>query len=176
MMPAEKANIVLVGMPGAGKSTLGVILARAQRMSFVDTDLLVQERAGRLLQEILDEEGPETFRQIEEDVILSLACSNTVIATGGSVVYSNRAMRHLKAGGTVVYLRIPFGEMERRLSNITTRGVVLLQGETLREMYDERVPLYEQYADITADCGTGDFEECIALLAEELETARKDRE
>ena len=156
-----RSNIVITGLPGAGKSTLGVILAKALMMRFVDTDLLIQEEDGRLLQEILDAEGPEAFTAIEERAVLGLASRNTVIATGGSVVLSERAMQHLKEGGIVLYLPISFAEMERRLSDITTRGVVLREGESLREMYDERVPLYEKYADITLPCGDGRFEACV---------------
>jgi shikimate kinase len=169
---AKKANIVLVGMPGAGKSTLGVILAKALGWKFVDTDLAIQEREGRLLQEILDTDGPNAFRRIEEAVVLSLACRNTVIATGGSVVYSEKAMAHLSKDGVVIYLPITFAEMERRLINITTRGIVLVNGENLRAMYDERVPLYERYADIVVGCEGGHFEECVATALCELERFR----
>lgn len=153
-------NIVLIGMPGAGKSTMGVILARALRMNFVDADIVIQQQEGRLLQEIIDAEGPDAFRHSEEQAILSLDCSNTVIATGGSVVYSERAMAHLKRNAIVVYLRISFAAMERRLGDITSRGIVLHRGRGLRGMYDERAPLYERYADITADCTDRHFAEC----------------
>lgn len=154
-------SIILIGMPGAGKSTAGVILAKALRMRFIDTDILVQERTGRLLQEILDEEGPAAFHAIEEETILTLCPKNTVVATGGSVVCSEAAMAHLKSTGVVVYLEISYGEMERRLKNITTRGIVLLPGQSLRQMYDERVPLYEKYADITIGCSEEDFETVV---------------
>ena len=123
-------NIVLIGMPGAGKSTVGVVLAKTLGMWFVDTDLLIQERAGRMLQEILNEDGPDAFRRIEEEAILSLRPRRAVIATGGSVVYSGDAMAHLKAGGVIVYLEVPYAEMEARLKNITTRGIVLLPGQS----------------------------------------------
>ncbi len=139
-------NIVIIGLPGAGKSTMGVILAKALGMKFIDTDILIQEDSGRLLQEIIDEEGVEAFKTIEERTILSLRCRNTVIATGGSVVFSGRAMEYLKSDGIVLYLEISFEEMVRRLGTITGRGIVLVRGQGLREMYDQRVPLYEKYA------------------------------
>jgi shikimate kinase len=161
-------NIVLIGMPGAGKSTVGVILAKALRRHFLDTDIVIQEHAGRLLQEIIDTDGPAAFKKLEEETVLSLHRRNAVIATGGSVVFSERAMEQLKTEGVVVYLKISFGEMEKRLRNITTRGIVLSRGETLRDMYNERVPLYERYADITVDCSGEDFEDCVGSVIEEL--------
>jgi len=164
-------SIILIGMPGAGNSTAGVILAKALRMRFVDTDLLIQERTGRLLQEILNREGPAAFHAIEEETILSLRPKNAVIATGGSVVLSDAAMAHLKSTGVVVYLEISYGEMERRLKNITTRGIVLLPGQSLRQMYEERVPLYEKYADITIDCSKEDFETVVGNVIETLPPA-----
>jgi len=161
-------NIVLIGMPGAGKSTAGVILAKTLRRNFIDTDILLQERSGRLLQDIIDTDGPDAFRKLEEETILSLHCRNTVIATGGSVVFSGRAMEHLRKDGVVVYLKVSFGTMERRLRNIRTRGIVLSRGETLREMYDERVPLYELYADITVSCSGEDFETVVGRVIDEI--------
>jgi len=164
----HQRNIVLIGMPGAGKSTVGVVLAKTLGMRFVDTDLLIQERAGRMLQEILNEDGPDAFRRIEEEAILSLHPRRAVIATGGSVVYSGDAMAHLKAGGVIVYLEVPYAEMEARLKNITTRGIVLLPGQSLREMYDERIPLYERHADITIACLGKDLESVVEDLIEAL--------
>ncbi|MFA5415227.1 MAG: shikimate kinase [Methanoregula sp.] len=161
-------NIVIIGMPGAGKSTMGVILAKTLGRNFIDTDIVIQEKSGRLLQEIIDDEGPETFLAIEEKTMMSLHCHNAVIATGGSVVFSERAMEHLKSGGIVVYLRISFEEMVRRLNNITTRGIVLVAGQSLHEMYTQRIPLYERYADITIDCSEDDFEHCIGNVIDEL--------
>ncbi|MHB8053472.1 MAG: shikimate kinase, partial [Methanoregula sp.] len=122
-------NIIIIGMPGAGKSTVGVILAKTLGMNFTDTDIVIQETSGRLLQEIIDTEGPESFLKIEENAILSLQGQNAVIATGGSVVFSGRAMEHLKRDGVVLYLAISFEEMARRLNNITTRGIVLVAGQ-----------------------------------------------
>jgi shikimate kinase len=161
-------NIVLIGMPGAGKSTAGVILAKALRRHFIDTDILIQEQAGRLLQEIIDTDGPEAFKKLEEETVLSLRRRNAVIATGGSVVFSRRAMEHLKKDGIVVYLKISFEEMEQRLRNITTRGIVLSRGETLRGMYDRRVPLYEEYADLTVACSGEDFETVVGKVIDAL--------
>ncbi|WP_292427799.1 shikimate kinase [Methanoregula sp.] len=167
-------NIILIGMPGAGKSTVGVILAKALGRTFIDTDIVIQENAGRLLQEIIDREGPDAFLKIEEKTILSLHCHNSVIATGGSVVFSQKAMESLKKEGVVIYLAISFEEMEERLRNITTRGIVLFSGESLSDMYHERVPLYEKYADITVDCSKGDFEKIVEKVIGELD--RTDRE
>ena len=161
-------NIVLIGMPGAGKSTVGVILAKAKKKKFIDTDLLIQEKTGRHLQEILDKDGPAAFRTVEEETVLSHAFKNTVIATGGSVVFSERAMEQLKKEGVVVYLKISFDEMEKRLRNITTRGIVLSRGETLRDMYNERVPLYEKYAAVTVECSDEDFEAVVANVIRKL--------
>ena len=163
-------NIVIIGMPGAGKSTMGVILAKTLGRNFTDTDIVAQETSGRLLQEIIDKEGTGAFLETEEKTILSLHCHHAVIATGGSVVFSEKAMEHLKKDGVVIYLNISFEEMVRRLNNITTRGIVLAAGQSLREMYDKRFPLYEKYADITIDCSDGDFENCIGNIIDELHT------
>ena len=160
-------NIVIIGMPGAGKSTMGVILAKALGRTFVDTDIVIQEQAGQLLQEIIDTAGPGAFLRIEEKTVLSLDFRNAVIATGGSVVFSRRAMEHLKRDGVVIYLKISFEEMVRRLGNITTRGIVLVKGQGLREMYDQRVPLYEEYADIIVEC-SDNFEDSIGDVIGEL--------
>ncbi len=161
-------NIILIGMPGAGKSTVGVILAKTLGMKFTDTDIAVQESAGRLLQEIIDEEGTGAFLAIEERTILSRHFHHAVIATGGSVVFSESAMEHLKRDGVVIYLKISFEEMTQRLRNITTRGIVLIAGQSLRDMYDQRIPLYEKYADITIDCSDDDFENIVERVIDEL--------
>lgn len=161
-------NIILIGMPGAGKSTVGVILAKTLGMNFIDTDIAIQENSQRLLQEIIDTDGPDAFKTIEEKTILSLHCRNAVIATGGSVVFSERAMEHLTQKGVVVYLKISFEEMEKRLRNITTRGIVLSRGETLYEMYNKRIPLYETYANITIDCSKDDFEIIVHKIVADL--------
>jgi shikimate kinase len=165
-------NIVLIGMPGAGKSTAGVILAKTLGMNFTDTDIAIQEQEGRLLQEIIDTEGPDSFLKIEEKALLSLHGRNAVIATGGSVVFSRRAMEQLKRDGVVVYLKVSFAEMEKRLQNITTRGIVLHAGQSLRDMYNERVPLYEKYADITIDCSEVDFETVVEKVIRELKNRK----
>lgn len=162
------SSIVLIGMPGAGKSTVGVILAKTLGMTFIDTDIVVQERAGRLLQKIIDGEGAEGFLAIEEMTVCSLHVKDAVIATGGSVVLSAKAMAHLREDGVIVYLAISFAEMEKRLRNITTRGIVLPAGQGLRDMYDQRVPLYEKYADITVACSGEDFEAVVDKIVREL--------
>ncbi len=144
-------NIVLIGMPGVGKSTVGVILAKLLGYQFVDADILIQNREGRLLHEIISEEGVDGFIEIENQVNSEINADRTVIATGGSVVYGREAMEHLKAIGTVVYLKLSYEELSKRLSNIKGRGVVLREGQTLMALYKERTPLYEKYADVIVD-------------------------
>lgn len=163
-----RENIVLIGMSGAGKSTLGVLLAKALGKSFTDTDLVIQQREGRLLQGIIDEDGIEAFLKIEESAVLSVSDKNSVIATGGSVVYSDTAMSFLRENGTVVYLRVDFEELSHRLSNITTRGIVFKHGSDLSEVYAERLPLYEAYADLTVDCTGRSVEESVSEILERL--------
>lgn len=165
----KNRNIILIGMPGSGKSTLGVLLAKALGRRFVDTDLLIQEREGRLLQDIIDNDGIEKFLQIEEQVLLSVDVEHAVIATGGSVVYEPKAMAHLSQLGTVVYLKLGYKALARRLGNLEKRGVVLRPGQTLRMLYDERVPLYEKYANITVDCGGQDIEHTLRRVRRALE-------
>lgn len=152
-------NIVLIGMAGSGKSTLGVLLAKTLGMPFIDTDLIIQEREKDLLQNIIDSKGIEQFLQIEETAILSSRLEGTVIATGGSVVYSELAMSFLRKNGIMVYLKVDFEEIEKRIMNITTRGIVMGKGKSLKDTYYERVALYEKYADIIVEGGSKNIEE-----------------
>ena len=159
------ANVVLIGMPGCGKSTVGVLLAKALGMVFVDTDVVLQAKERRKLQTIINEIGIDAFLLREEEAILGLDCDRTVIATGGSVVYGRRAMAHLHAHGLVVYIRLPYELIASRLSNLATRGVTLRPGQTLRDLYDERVPLYEAEADIVFDAQNADIEQTVERIA-----------
>lgn len=144
-------NITLIGMPGAGKSTLGVVLAKVLGYQFLDSDLLIQKEEKRKLSKIIEEEGIEGFKNIENRVNASIETDETVIATGGSVVYCEEAMEHLKSIGKVVYLKLSYKSIAKRLGNLKGRGVVLKKGQTLKDLYDERIPLYEKYADIVID-------------------------
>ncbi len=144
-------NVILIGMPGVGKSTIGVMLAKKLGYEFVDSDLLIQSREKRLLKEIIAEEGLDGFLEIEADVNAEVDIENVVLATGGSVVYKERAMKHLKEIGTIVYLKVSYEELEKRLGNLKERGVALKEGQTLKDLCDERCPLYEKYADIIVD-------------------------
>ena len=163
------SNIVLIGMPGCGKSTVGVLLAKALGMAFMDTDVVFQAKEGRKLQSIIEEIGVDGFLQKEEEVILGLDCRKTVIATGGSVVYGKRAMEMLHKNGTVIYIRLPFAEIERRLNNLATRGVTLRDGQTLEMLYQERIPLYEREADIVFDASDSTIDQTVAALARRIE-------
>lgn len=147
-----KSNVVLIGVPGCGKSTCGVIVAKMLLKNFFDTDLLIQNIEGISLQDIIDTKGIEYFEKAEEEAILNLDIKGTVIATGGSVVYSDKAMEHLKSLGTVIFLNLGFENMEKRIRNFKTRGVVMRKGNTLLDMYNERLPLYKKWADITINC------------------------
>ena len=145
-------NIILIGMPGAGKSTVGVVLAKKLGYAFMDADLVIQVREGKLLHEIISEQGVEGFWQVEEEVNESILTERTVIATGGSAVYGDRAMTHYKGIGKVVYLALPLEDIRERLGNLDERGVTLREGQDLAALYEERIPLYEKYADITINC------------------------
>ncbi|MBO5609627.1 MAG: shikimate kinase [Eubacterium sp.] len=159
-------NITLIGMPASGKSTVGVILAKILGLSFVDTDLVIQQREGALLCDIISERGLEGFLKAEESAVLSISPSNTVIATGGSVVYSEAGMEYLKSLGKVVYLKVEKEDLFKRLHNIKQRGVVLSPGETLDEMYAARSVLYEKYADIVIDETNASVEETVEMIRE----------
>lgn len=163
-----KENIVLIGMPGVGKSTLGVVLAKELGFQFVDADLLIQERENRLLKEIIAEDGVEGFLKIENDVNASIRAEKTVIATGGSVIYGSDAMEHLKEIGTVVYLKLDYETLDSRLGNLKGRGVVLKDGQTLKDLYDERIPLYEKYADVIVDEGGLDLEQTLTQVLKQI--------
>ena len=148
-----KDNIILIGMPGAGKSTLGIVLAKIMNYDFVDADLVIQQQCDKTLERIIDACGPEGFIEVENQVLINMTAEHTVIATGGSAVYSDEAMQHLGSIGRVVYLKISYDELRGRLADLSERGVVMKggRGMSLRELYDERKPLYERYADITVD-------------------------
>ncbi len=145
-------NIILIGMPGCGKSTVGVVLAKAANMDFIDSDLVIQKQTGKRLSQIIEESGDDAFREIENRINAALEAENSVIATGGSAIYGEDAMRHFKAIGTVVYLRLSYEAVADRLGDLHARGVTMTPGWTLRNLYDERVPLYEQWADLAIDC------------------------
>jgi len=164
-------NIVLIGMPGVGKSTVGVLLAKAVSRGFVDTDVYIQAGERLLLQDILDAEGIAAFRAIEERRILALKCSGHVIATGGSVVYSDAAMRHLKRGGVVVYLKLPLALQMAHGTNLDSRGVVIEPGQSFAALFSERQPLYARYADITLDCVGLNHEQTVSRIMEKLDSA-----
>ncbi len=159
-----KSNIVLIGMPGVGKSTLGVILAKILGYRFLDADLVIQEREGKLLREIIAEKGVEGFMAVENEVNASLDCQKTIIATGGSVIYGKEAMEHLREIGEVIYLKANFDDIDKRLSNLKGRGVVLKDGQNLKMLYEERTPLYEKYADVIIDETECDIEETIKKI------------
>ena len=145
-------NLILIGMPGCGKSTVGVVLAKALAMDFIDSDLVIQKEMGMKLAQLIDQHGDEGFRAIENRINAELTAENSIIATGGSVVYGEDAMRHLEDIGTVIYLKLSYEAIEDRLGDLHARGVTIQPGWTLRDLYNERVPLYEKWADITVDC------------------------
>lgn len=144
-------NIVLIGMPAAGKSTVGVVLAKRLCFFFEDTDLLIQNKYNVSLKELISANGIEGFLNIEEEICSSLSCTNSVIATGGSVIYRGHAMKRLQDLGIMVYLKVSLSELEKRMGDLTARGVILGQGQTLTELYDERTPLYEKWSNIIVD-------------------------
>ncbi len=161
-------NITLIGMPGAGKSTIGVILAKSLLMDFQDTDLTIQRKTGKSLCQLLDEKGTDGFLALENDIISMETFNNTVIATGGSAIYGEEAMSRLGRGGTVIFLDVAADELEKRLSNIKTRGVAMKKGTTVKELYDERRPYYLKYADIILDCTGLTAEECVDKIVAKL--------
>ena len=161
-------NITLIGMPGAGKSTIGVVLAKVLGYQFLDSDLLIQKQEKRRLSEIIEEEGYKGFKDVENRVNASIEAENTVIATGGSVVYCEEAMEHLKYIGTVVYLKLSLNALSKRLGNLKGRGVLLREGQNLTDLYEERTPLYEKYADIVIDEEGKDLEASLEILLKTL--------
>ncbi|MDO4678798.1 MAG: shikimate kinase [Eubacteriales bacterium] len=165
-------NVTLIGMPGAGKSTLGVVLAKVLGYEFLDSDLLIQKQEKKRLSRIIEEKGTEGFMAVENRVNASIEAENTVIATGGSVVYCDEAMQHLKSIGRVVYLKLSLEAVSRRLGNLKGRGVVLKDGQTLKELYEERTPLYEKYADIVVDEEGKDLEASLQAVLEILNSEK----
>jgi len=170
-MPAlnPEDNVVLIGMPGVGKSTVGVLLAKVMSRDFIDTDVVIQARECRTLQDIIDQEGLASFRLIEERHILMSAYSGTVIATGGSVVYSGPAMEYLRERGVVVFLDVSLGRLKERLTNLAVRGVAMGAGQSLESLYEERMPLYRRFADVTVDCEDLNHEQVVERVARVLE-------
>lgn len=161
-------NIVLIGMPGAGKSTVGVLLAKSLLMDFTDTDLIIQKKTKNALCDIISEKGTDYFIELEEKIILGEDFINTVIATGGSAVYGERAMEKLREKGICIYLSVDLPELIKRLGDITTRGIAMDKGTGIPELYGIRAPLYEKYADITVDCTDKTPEECVDIIVKEI--------
>lgn len=161
-------NIVLIGMPGCGKSTVGVVLAKALGMDFVDSDLLIQRSQGMHLHQIIEKVGDEGFRQIENQVNADIQSDNCVIATGGSVVYGQQAMEHLRSIGTVVYLQLTYEQVQERLGDLHARGVTMKPGQTLRDLYEERTPLYEHWAHQTISCDGLQLRQVVGKILSQL--------
>ncbi|MEE1242852.1 shikimate kinase [Frisingicoccus sp.] len=165
-------NIILIGMPGAGKSTVGVVLAKSLGYNFIDSDLVIQAETGKRLFEIIEEEGIDGFLAVENQINAKLQTHHAVIATGGSVIYGEEAMEHLKSIGKVVYLKVSYESLRKRLGDLLKRGVAIRNGSTLLDLYNERVPMYERYADITVDAqdkGIREVMEAIEAALEEQE-------
>jgi shikimate kinase len=167
-MAKPQINIVLIGMPGSGKSTIGSMLSKSLSMDFMDTDILIQNREGRSLQEIVDSDGPMGLRMAEERALLNIDCNNNIIATGGSAVYSHDAMRHLGANGVIVFLDVNLVALKSRIDNYELRGLAKQPGQTLEELFMERFHLYRKYAQVTIDCNalTTQDEVCKAIIKE----------
>ena len=161
-------NIVLIGMPGSGKSTVGVVLAKALGLRFVDVDLLIQEREGALLQELIDRRGVERFLDLERDAVLSLNCRGTVIAPGGSCVCREESIAHMRRLGTVVYLSLSLEDVAGRIRNLSSRGIALSPGQTLADVYRYRVPLYQRCAHITVPAEGQSLAETVEAVKKAL--------
>lgn len=165
----SKSNIVMIGMPGAGKSTVGVVLAKTMGMGFVDVDLVICQINGGSLQEIVDRTSHEEFLKLEGSAAKTLVCSRSIIATGGSMIYSADAMEHLKEMGVVIYLKAQLSDLEARITNMQTRGIAFKPGETLADLYAERTPLYEKWADITVEVSSdASIEETAKRIKSEI--------
>ncbi len=174
-MPQDLSNIVLVGMPASVKSTVGVLLAKLTSRDFVDTDVLIQRSEGRSLQDIVDTEGHMALRRIEENALLGLDCHNHVIATGGSAVYSQAAMKHLKSDGIVVFLDADLPTLKSRVRNFGTRGLAKRPDQSFADLFEERFFLYTKYADVTVDCTDLTQDEVCARIVNELKTGKLTR-
>ncbi|MBR2001674.1 MAG: shikimate kinase [Firmicutes bacterium] len=168
-----KKSVVLIGMPAAGKSTVGVVLAKTLGKQFVDTDLLIQDREGMLLQEIINTKGNDYFRQVEEEVLSELDLDHAVIATGGSAIYYPKAMENLAKLGPIIYLQLSVPTLKKRLSNIKTRGITMAPGQTIEDLARARIPLYEAYADIVMPTEGLDVEETIERICIALKNFKK---
>lgn len=161
-------NIILIGMPGAGKSTVGVVLAKKLGYTFIDSDIVIQDEKGMLLHELITKFGIDGFNEIENEVNSKINVKNSVIATGGSAVYGKEAMEHFKSIGQVVYLKLPYDEIENRLGDLNERGVSIKKGQTLSSLYEERAPLYEKYSDITIDCNELSIRDIVSKISEKV--------
>lgn len=166
------SNVILIGMPGAGKSTVGVVLAKKLGYRFLDSDLVIQEKCRKLLYQLIDERGEAGFLMLENEINAGIRGDKMVIATGGSAVYGKEAMAHFKEIGRIVYLSLPYAELEERLGDLHERGVVIKEGSTLRDLYEERTVLYEKYADITIDCSGRNIRSIVEEISSSLEISK----
>ncbi len=164
----QDTNLILIGMPGVGKSTVGVLLAKVLNRDFIDTDVVIQSQENRSLQQIIQEAGREKFCELEERYVLHISDENAIIATGGSVVYSDAAMKHLAGNGIVAHLDAPLQLIEKRVQDVGDRGVVMMPGQSLEDLYRERQPLYRRWADITVDTTGLNQEEVLSAVTDEL--------
>ena len=163
------SNVILVGMPGCGKSTVGVVLAKSLGYDFTDTDLIISKKVGKKLQSIIDEDGIEYFLQAENQVGKELCCQETVVATGGSMIMNEDAVKHLKSIGKIVYINVPLATLKKRITNMKTRGIVFGKGETLDDVFAKRTPLYEKYADIIINVSkSNSLEQTVNKIVKEL--------